>query len=434
MHYCPMHPSTSLSQTHLTRRFLKGMLRIRNLVVLVAALVTAIAYGVLKLHIALVPMFTILGFMAVTGVLRGRRLATQDIPGEATVFLEIVTDVLALTGLFYFSGGATNPFVWFYLFPAIVAAMVLPPAHARSMSALVVICYTFLLFFFEPIHHRSMAEPSHGFELHVLGMWLGFIFSAGFVAFVIAGLSARLRSHEALIQDAREKAVRDESMISLGTLAAGAAHELGTPLGTLAILSTDLQDDPLVREHAELGRKLELMREQVDRCKQTLSVFSSNAGAARAESGKAMSVRGYLESMLEQWRQLNRDIPLEAKLTGQVESAWLFVEPTLNQALHNLLDNAARVSPGGIQVRCGWSESTLTVKVIDEGPGIPADILQSIGRMPVQSGQGGMGVGLYLASATIRRLGGTLSLENLPQGGAMAKVTLPVFCPDRPDG
>jgi two-component system sensor histidine kinase RegB len=415
------------SESHITRRFLKGMLLVRNLFVLTVGIITAAFSGPLNLDISEAPIFGILAFLVITGVIRARRLARLGVPADETIFLEMATDVVDLTGLFYFSGGASNPFVWFFLFPAIISAMVLNPAKARAMSALTVICYSFLLFFFEPIHQRGMTHPDPGFQLHVLGMWLGFIISAGFVAFVISGLVDRVRKHETMIAEAREQAVRNENMVALGTLAAGAAHELGTPLGTMAILSTDLQDDPLVRQHPELGQKLELMREQVDRCKQTLSLFSSNAGASRADSGKAMSVRSYVTGLLEQWQDMNPGIPLEFKLTGNVESAWLLVEPTLNQAMHNLLDNAARASPGGIQVRSGWSEKELTVKIVDHGPGIPTDILENLGRMPVQSRQSGMGVGLYLATSTIRRLGGRLKLENLPDGGAMAKVTLPVF-------
>jgi len=373
-------------------------------------------------------MAAIIGFLIISGLTRRRRLAKPELPGQSQVFLEMVTDILVLTALFYFTGGATNPFVSFFLFPAIISALLLSKSHARSMAALAVICYSFLLFFYQPIHERGMPHPDSGFETHVLGMWLGFLLSAGFVAFIVAGLAERLRKHDQVLNAAREQSLRDENMISLGTLAAGAAHDLGTPLGTLAILSTELQDDPVVKEHPDLADKLSLMREQVNRCKETLSVFSRKAGAARAESGKAMSVRGYLQALMDEWKDMNPDTDLDLRITGRFDSAWLFVEPTLTQALHNLMDNAADASFERITVKSGWSETLLTIKIIDAGPGISPEIVKDPGRKMLSTKKSGMGVGLYLATSTIQRLGGNLELSNLPEGGAMARVTLPVFC------
>ncbi len=411
-----------------SRRFLRGILAVRNAVVLVAVLVIVLASGPMELDLPKLPMAVIIGFMIISGLTRQRRLAKPELPDQSQVFLEMAADVLALTALFYFTGGATNPFVWFFLFPAIISALLLSKSQSRAMAALTVICYSFLLFFYQPIHERGAPHPDNGFGTHILGMWVGFVLSAGFVAIIVAGLVERLREHDRELNEAREQALRDENMISLGTLAAGAAHDLGTPLGTLAILSTELQDDPVVKEHPELADKLSLMREQVARCKETLSVFSSKAGAARAESGKAMSVRGYLQDLMDEWKDMNPDTDLDLRITGRFDSAWLFVEPTLTQALHNLMDNAADASLERITVKSGWSETLLTIKIIDTGPGVSQEIVENPGRKMLSTKKSGMGVGLYLATSTIQRLGGNLVLSNLPEGGAMARVTLPVFC------
>ena len=432
---CTIDPMDTLQTppvSFLSRRFLKGILAVRNGVVLVTVLVIAVASGPLDMDLPQLPMAAIVGFLIISGFLRHRRLAGPNLPGQSRLFLEMMADVLALTALFYFTGGATNPFVWFFLFPAIISALLLPTPHARSMAALTVICYSFLLFFYQPVHERGTPHPDSGFHVHILGMWVGFVLSAGFVAFVVAGLTERLRKHDRMLNETREQALRDENMISLGTMAAGAAHDLGTPLGTMAILSTELQDDPVVQQHPELAERLTLMREQVDRCKETLSVFSRKAGAARAESGKAMSVRGYLQALMDEWKDMNPDTDLDLRITGRFDSAWLFVEPTLTQALHNLMDNAADASYERITVKSGWSETLLTIKIIDTGPGIAKEILDDPGRKMRSTKKTGMGVGLYLATSTIQRLGGKLELSNLPEGGAMARVSLPVYCTQPP--
>lgn len=428
MQYWPMDTLQDPALPLNSRRFLRGILAVRNAVVLVAVVVIILASGPMDLDVPKLPMAVIIGFMIISGLTRQRRLAKPDLPDQSQVFLEMAADVLALTALFYFTGGATNPFVWFFLFPAIISALLLSKSQSRAMAALTVICYSFLLFFYEPIHERGTPHPDNSFGTHIMGMWLGFVLSAGFVAIIVAGLVERLRKHDRVLNEAREQALRDENMISLGTLAAGAAHDLGTPLGTLAILSTELQDDPVVKEHPELAEKLGLMREQVARCKETLSVFSNKAGAARAESGKAMSVRGYLQDLVNEWKDMNPDTDLDLRITGRFDSAWLFVEPTLTQALHNLMDNAADASFERITVKSGWSETKLTIKIIDTGPGISQEIAENPGRKMLSTKKSGMGVGLYLATSTIQRLGGRLVLSNLPEGGTMAHVTLPVFC------
>lgn len=428
MQYWPMDTLQDPVLPLNSRRFLQGILAVRNAVVLVAVVVIILASGPMDLDVPKLPMAVIIGFMIISGLTRQRRLAKPELPDQSQVFLEMAADVLALTALFYFTGGATNPFVWFFLFPAIISALLLSKSQSRAMAALTVICYSFLLFFYQPIHERGAPHPDNGFGTHILGMWVGFVLSAGFVAIIVAGLVERLREHDRELNEAREQALRDENMISLGALAAGAAHDLGTPLGTLAILSTELQDDPVVKEHPELADKLSLMREQVARCKETLSVFSSKAGAARAESGKAMSVRGYLQDLMDEWKDMNPDTDLDLRITGRFDSAWLFVEPTLTQALHNLMDNAADASLERITVKSGWSETLLTIKIIDTGPGVSQEIVENPGRKMLSTKKSGMGVGLYLATSTIQRLGGNLVLSNLPEGGAMARVTLPVFC------
>lgn len=419
-----------LSDTLLTRRFLKRMEAVRTAIVLLAAAAIAVASEALALHIPRLPVSLVLGYLLFAGWVRYHRLSASKSPEAPQVFLGMVFDVLALTILFYFLGGASNPFIWFFLFPTILAAVILPQNLARALSILSVICYSSLLFFYEPLHPRGTPDPSPGFKMHVIGMWLGFLISAGFVAVVISGLAERLRKRERVLSEAREQALRNDHMIALGTLAAGAAHELGTPLATMAILSTELQDDPTVKDRPELGEKLHLMREQVERCKQTLSLFSSQAGAARAESGRAMDVNDFLMRLTSDWQKQNPSVPLQVHITGRIKGTWIFVERTLFQALHNLMDNAADVSPQGVTLRSGWNHDTLTVKIIDQGPGISQEVIDNLGRKGISDKKGGMGMGLYLANSTIHRMGGHLELSNLTSG-AMARVTLPLFSSEK---
>ncbi len=158
--------------------------------------------------------------------------------GDAELFFELLADVGCLTALLYLSGGSTNPFVSLYLLPLTIAAAALPARYAWSMAGLTVTGYTLLLFFFRPLGHDQSMHSS-AFNLHILGMWITFLVSAMLIASFVTTMSASIRVRDRELAAARERALRDEQVLALGTFAAGAAHELGTPLATIAVLSRE---------------------------------------------------------------------------------------------------------------------------------------------------------------------------------------------------
>jgi two-component system sensor histidine kinase RegB len=263
--------------------------------------------------------------------------------------------------------------------------------------------------------------------MHVFGMWLGFVFSAGFVAVIIVGLAHSLRERDRKLAEAREQALQNERLVALGTLAAGAAHELGTPLGTMAILAAELEQEYTDPGHDDLHRKLGILRKQIDRCKEALSVMSASAGAGRAESGHRMAVRKYLDAVLAEWRQQYPHASLTAQINDQVPDAMIVAERTLTQALLNVLNNAADASPDEVTLEADWSDAELTLTIADRGPGLREDIHDQLGKQPVTTKPEGLGVGLYLAHATIKRLGGDLGVNNRKHGGTTVRITIPLL-------
>ena len=157
-------------------------------------------------------------------------------------FAQLMVDVFALTALLYFSGGSTNPFISLYLLPLTIAAAALPWAYTWVMAAITISCYTLLLFYYVPLPHDH-EEHNSEFNLHVSGMWLAFVLSTVLIAWFVVKMGISIRERDKDLASAREQALRNEQLIALGTLAAGAAHELGTPLATMAIVSGELQDE-----------------------------------------------------------------------------------------------------------------------------------------------------------------------------------------------
>lgn len=415
---------------------LRRLFAMRNLTI--AGAIIAVASATLWLHIELplLPLGIIISLLIGLNLLTWLRLQQQPNVTDREFFIQLLIDVGGITGILYYTGGASNPFAWFFLLPLIVTATVLPRIFTWSMAGLTIACYTFLLYFHVPLTGMSMTHEgmSHdgGFQLHVFGMWFGFMLSAGFVAYFIVEMAYTLRKRDQLLADAREEALRNDRLVALGTLAAGAAHELGTPLGTMAILASELENDYAGGKDPELREKLQIMSEQVERCKEALSVISASAGEVRAEGGHSMPVRDYLDGLIEQWRGQRHGVRLEYRQRGDDPSPLLLAERTLSQALMNILDNAADASPEHVDIEARWDKSQLVLEISDRGPGLSRKAATAIGDRPVTTKDQGMGVGLLLAHATISRLGGSIEFFNREECGACIRITLPLYA-DRRD-
>lgn len=377
------------------------------------------------------------------------RLRTKEEVTEHEIFSQICMDVLVLAYMLYLTGGASNPIIWVFLLPLIVTAIMLPQAYAWNMVIITSSIYTMLITYNVPLPaiepHMShadmmgmsaeMMEQMHliadrrYFNLHVFGMWFGFVFSAGLVAFFVVALAKTLKERERNLADARESALRDDRVVSLGTLAASAAHDMGTPLGTIAILAHEMVDELPVEEFSEVRQKLQILQQQIDRCKQALSVMSASAGEMRAESGKVMLVSEYIDEVLNQWRTHKPSTKLKLFVTTDVNmQAEIIAERTVTHAIINILNNAAEATTPeeGIEFHANWGQSLLLIKVRDYGPGLPPSFIDFAGHQPVKSNKG-MGVGLFLTYTTIKRLGGKIEFNNLPEGGACVEISLPLL-------
>ncbi len=401
-------------------------INLRRLVTLRAIAITGQLLAVwtavvpLNMPLLLQPLVMILAGMALANVLTGLRLRRPWPVHDTELFAHLLLDVFAFTGLLYFAGGSTNPFAPLYLLPITLAAAALPRAHVWSMVAVTAACYSALLFFYVPLP-GAHAMHDDAFQLHVAGMWTGFLLSAGLIAWFAARMNATLRERDRLAAEMREQALRHERVLALGTLAAGAAHELGTPLSTLAVLLKDARADEPLGE-----RKIGVLRDQVGRCKEILSSLTAQAGAARAEGGKSVALDGWLREILDKWRAMRPEVSVQEDLAGDEPVPQVFAEQTLSQAITSILNNAADASPRLIELSARWPGDTLTVEIADRGPGLAPGLSGQLGASPVTTKDEGLGLGLFLARTTVQRLGGDLTIASRKGGGTVCRLTLPL--------
>lgn len=327
---------------------------------------------------------------------------------QAELLLHLAADAGIIGALVYLTGGFANPFISLLLAPLILAAITLPQAHAWAMALWVGALYTLLMERYQPL--ALEVSPEAAVDLHLMGMWLNFLFTAALVAAFAGRLAAALRRRDRELAQAREARLRDEQLFALGVQAAAAAHDLATPLAALCLTVDDLREEYAGDE--ELEAPLRRLQEQSARMRQVLHRLGDAARARASEAPQSLATGLWLARQVERWGLLRPEA--RVRLTADQDLPSMLHDPALESVLMTLLNNAADVSPQDIQVKAGMERGRVVIRIRDHGPGLAAEVEKS-----------GWGVGLDLARATLERLGGRLELEDASGGGALARLTLP---------
>ncbi|MSP86255.1 MAG: HAMP domain-containing histidine kinase [Methylotenera sp.] len=416
-----------------TRLNMQRLIMLRSVVMVCLSLVifilrqTSVPLPVLPLSLAIVALglFSLVAWWRLKHTQQTHQAITQQ-----ELLLQLLGDIAALSVLFYFSGGYSNPFIWMYLLPVTVAAVALRAAYAWAVASLSITCYTLLMFYHVPLSHLHLHAHVDGqsavqLDIHLVGMWIGFVVSSIIVAIFIARIGQNLRDYDKTIAAVREKALESERMLALGTLATSAAHELGTPLATMAVVSKELSQE--YASQPELLKQLEILQKQVSRCKEILSSITRNAGQTRAESGHGLPISEFILEAIQRWRDTRPATELLVTMPSSGFDPMILIDRTLTQAILNLLDNAADESPERIVFEADWTEKLLTIQIRDFGRGLSTETKRQLGTPFFTSkNEEGMGLGVYLTQTTLARYDGELSLNNHAEGGVLTSVKLPL--------
>lgn len=331
---------------------------------------------------------------------------------------QLLVDLAALGVLLFLSGGATNPLISLLLLPVAFAALSLPLPWTAGVAAVAIGLYSLLMLYSLPL---PVADAQRAAQLHLGGMWLTFVVSAALVAWFVTRMTAAIRERDAWLATAREEGLRDAQVVALGQLAAGAAHELGTPLATMNVLAGELMRDE--RLPADARDDLRLLCGQIAQCKETVGGLTRQAGIERPVTLTAAD--DWLKGLLARWQSLWPEASCVLAMTGSGVAPHIAIDAAVEQAIMNLLNNAARVAPQDMRLALGWGKGLLSIAVHDCGPGFPPEVLRGAGAEPVMAAQGGSGIGLWLTRAAIERRGGRLKLDNTETGG-VAAIELPL--------
>ncbi len=385
-----------------------------------AAITTAWYLGV-SLPVAV--MGLVVGALIVLNVWTWMRLRRPREASHAEIAAYLGFDLAALTLLLFLSGGATNPFSLLFVLHVVLMSLLLPPLAAATGTVLVVGCYVALTRIRVPLEMRSgEAVPAY---LLTFGWWLSFTLTAAVIAWFVVRIVATLRSHDRLLSEAAQRALRDEAVLRVGALAAGAAHELATPLTTMAVVAGEIVRNA---DSPSLQRDAGILTSQIQICRETITDLMAAAGHTRAIGGGRERLDQFLESIAVRCRTMHPEANIVCDWDGVLPATEVFADQALMQALLALLNNATDASPREVQFTACLEANSLRLSIADRGSGLPAVDQPKLGRafFTTKPPGTGTGLGVVLASRAIERLGGTLSWENRPAGGTQVKIMLPL--------
>ena len=376
------------------------------------------------------PIISVMGFILVINAWVFFRQLHQSMVNDQEFLLHLFFDVLSLSVLLYFGGGASNPFVSFFLVPITISAAILPWTYTWAVAGISLVCYTFLLFFYRPLsilmpEDMNMSSMGGLPNLHIIGMWCNFIVSAVLITYFVVKMAAEIRSQDIKLNDYREDNMRNEQILAVATQAAGTAHELGTPLNIMTILVREMADD--YQENPALAKDIATLEMQLASCKKSLQEMVKRADLRNAGKARQSAIPAFIEQILEQWGLLRPEVRLNQKFIAANESPQIHVDSTLQQAIVNILNNAADASPEGIDLAVDWNTENWTLTIRDYGKGVDEEMMAYLGSEIVSNKEKGMGVGMILSQASIERMGGEVSISSHPEQGTLTQIRLPVL-------
>lgn len=422
--------SAGLASHDKTSLGLRWLVRLRWLAVMGQALTSLAAAWIL--HIPL-PVGILTACFSVTilsngivALVENRLTFRKDVVCAGLLAL----DAAVLTTMLYFTGGASNPFASFYLLHIVIAAILLPPLWTWGMLALC--CAGYGILFLSPYPLADASEPvrwgTH--DLRLQGMFVAMVLVGAFVAFFVSQLSRSLVRREEELLKARLKTQRSERFAALATLAAGVAHELATPLSTIAVVSADFEHlssgmnccDTTCRSDAVL------IRSEVKRCQAILEKLGQRATNGVGEPLEPVLLeelpsllRPYLKEPI--WQRVDFKNPGG---NGEI----LVPRATLLQSLAALIKNASEASPPASHVGLTAREEDTGIcfSVSDTGTGMPSDVVARVGEpfFTTKEPGKGMGLGLFLVRTFAECINGRLDIESEPGKGTRINLFIPL--------
>jgi two-component system, sensor histidine kinase RegB len=342
----------------------------------------------------------------------------------------LALNIVELAALLFFTGGLQNPFSFLFLAPVLISATALPVRLTIALGALAIACASVLVFFYMPLPWDA-EEPLVLPPIYMLGVWLSIVVAIGVTSLYAFQVTEESRKLSDALAATELVLAREQHLTQLDGLAAAAAHELGTPLSTIALISRELERQ--LADNGPLTADIRTLREQSQRCRDILAKIT------QLPSTEAPFDRMKLSTLIEETVAPHRDFGVAIKVRIAVAASKEPVghrNPGILYGVGNILENAVDFARSTVEVNAWWNNETIEIVISDDGPGFAPDILKRIGEPYLSRRRGsddasgehrGLGLGVFIARTLLERTGATVSFANraFPDHGAIVQIGWP---------
>ncbi len=432
-------PSLGLAHHHPRRSVrLDTLVRLRWLAIIGQTAAVLVVHYALEFELPIVACMLAIALSAALNVALRLRFQNQQrlVPNRAAWILAF--DIGELAALLFLTGGLQNPFAYMLLGPVLLSATALPPRYTLQLGALSIACATALVFVHYPLPW-DMDDPLILPPLYMFGVWLSLLLAIGFIGLYAWQITEEASQLADALAASELVLAREQHLTQLDGLAAAAAHELGTPLSTIAVIAKELEN--AIAAGTPHGDDIRLLREQATRCRDILAKLTE-----LSDSGAPFD-RMPLAAIIDEVASPHRNFGVAIGVTLSSERTDEPVcarNPAILYGLGNLVENAVDFASERVEVGAEWNADTVWVTIGDDGPGFAPNILARIGEPYVTSRRrdpkadssepSGLGLGLFIAKTLLERSGAELSFANrtAPRHGALVTVRWPRAQFERP--
>jgi two-component system sensor histidine kinase RegB len=415
------------------RRYVRldTILRLRWLAALGQLAAIFIVVQGLEFDVPVVPCVAIVGLSALLNL--ALQIAFNPMQRLEPVYAAalLALNIVELAALLFFTGGLQNPFSFLFLAPVLISATALPVRLTIALGLLAVACASVLVFFHLPLPWDSDEQPLVLPPIYLFGVWLSIVVAIGVTSLYAFQVTEEARKLSDALAATELVLTREQHLTQLDGLAAAAAHELGTPLSTIFLISRELEKS--LGDNGQLAGDIKTLREQAQRCRDILAKITQLS--ATGAPFDRMPLSTLIEESVAPHRDFGVAIKVRIAVAGTSEPVGTR-NPAILYGVGNILENAVDFARQAVEVNAWWNTETVEIIISDDGPGFAPDILKRIGEPYLsrrrgtdepQHGHRGLGLGVFIARTLLERTGAKVSFTNrvFPDHGAVVQIAWP---------